>query len=73
MELESASLSPTTVDQGNCNISFDYSFSVNDDLDNNSAGKHVELLKAEPRRNAACHCGSGKKFKNCCGKNMKVR
>jgi uncharacterized protein YecA (UPF0149 family) len=27
---------------------------------------HMKMLK-QPGRNEPCHCGSGKKFKKCCG------
>lgn len=35
-----------------------------------AAVKNAESKKAEVGRNDPCPCGSGKKFKNCCGKNL---
>ena len=34
------------------------------------AVKNAESKKAEVGRNDPCPCGSGKKYKNCCGKNL---
>ena len=34
------------------------------------AVKNAETKKAEVGRNDPCPCGSGKKYKNCCGKNL---
>ena len=34
------------------------------------AAKNAESKKAEVGRNDPCPCGSGKKYKNCCGKNL---
>ena len=30
--------------------------------------KQIHSKRPEPKRNDPCHCGSGKKYKNCCGK-----
>lgn len=35
-----------------------------------AAVKNAESKKAEVGRNDPCPCGSGKKYKNCCGKNL---
>ena len=32
-------------------------------------GEQIESAMKAPGRNDPCHCGSGKKFKKCCGKN----
>ena len=34
-----------------------------------SLGNTPKRAKKEPGRNDPCPCGSGKKYKNCCGKN----
>jgi len=36
-----------------------------------SLANHPKKKKKEPGRNDPCPCGSGKKYKNCCGKNKK--
>ena len=38
---------------------------------NQAAGKPEPVINNEPKvgRNDPCPCGSGKKYKNCCGKN----
>lgn len=36
--------------------------------DSQAIHSNTSLLKAKPARNAPCPCGSGKKYKDCCGK-----
>ena len=41
------------------------------DTRENVAASHTPITKPKmPNRNDPCPCGSGKKFKNCCGKNL---
>ena len=42
-----------------------------ENADQSWKGKSKEPAKAKPQvgRNDPCPCGSGKKYKNCCGKN----
>ena len=37
----------------------------------NAKDEEKEIKKKKPKRNDPCPCGSGKKYKNCCGKSNK--
>ena len=44
---------------------------ANHDTRENVQASHTPIVKNKmPNRNDPCPCGSGKKFKNCCGKNL---
>jgi len=48
-------------------------FSANDNSDNKKPEKKKiapRRVEKQPERNAPCPCGSGKKYKNCCGKRV---